>query len=97
MGIFKIKQVDIVNLETVSSPLLKHNAVFRGKLIYGKNKKLQFQLESAIMKKYEDSKHLRSVQDYYLYKHAKEGTFGKVLLSPKQEKYLLKHIQHVHR
>ncbi len=96
-NVFKIKRVDIVNLKTAKSPLLKHNAVFKGNLICGKDRKLQFQLENGIMKEYEDTEHLRAVQDYYLHKHIKQGTFGKAPLSPKQEKYLLKHIQHVHR
>lgn len=96
-NVFKIDRVDIINLKTVRSPLLKHNAVFRGKLIFGKYGKKQLESESGIMKEYEDTKHLRAVQDYYLYKHIKAGTFGRTPLSPKQEKYLLKHLQHVHR
>lgn len=95
--IFEIDRVDIVNLETARSPLLKHNAVFKGKFIFGKQGKKKFELESGIMKEFEDTKRLREVQDYYLHKHIKEGTFGKAPLSPKQEKYLLKHIQYDHR
>lgn len=96
-NVFEIDRVDIVNLETARSPLLKHNAVFKGKFIFGKYGKNKFELENGIMKEYEDTKHLREVQDYYLYKHIKEGTFGRAPLSPKQEKYLLKHIQYDHR
>ncbi|MBU4338956.1 nucleotidyltransferase domain-containing protein [Patescibacteria group bacterium] len=91
-NVFEIDRVDIVNLETARSPLLKHNAVFKGKFIFGKQGKNKFELESGIMKEFEDTKRLREVQDYYLYKHIKEGTFGKAPLSPKQERYLLKHI-----
>lgn len=88
--IFKIDQVDIVNLKTAKSPLLKYNIFFKGKSIYNKDKKKQFEMEKSAMKEYEDTKNLRAVQDYYLYKHIKEGTFGKASLSPKQEKRLLK-------
>jgi len=76
-NVFEIDRVDVINLGTVTSPLLKHNAVFGGKLIFGKDRKKQFQLESGIMKEYEDTKHLREVQSYYLHKHIKEGSFGK--------------------
>ena len=91
-NVFEIDKVDVVNLKTATSPLLKHNAVFGGKLIFGEDRKKQFQLESGIMKEYEDTEHLREVQSYYLHKHIKEGTFGKGRLSPKQEKYLYKHV-----
>ncbi len=89
-NVFEIDRVDVINLKTNTSPLLKHNAVFKGKLIYGKDRKKQFELESGIMKEYEDTEHLRAVQSYYLHKHIKEGARGR--LSPKQEKYLHKHV-----
>ena len=90
--VLEIDRVDVINLGTVTSPLLKHNAVFGGKLIFGEDTKLQFELESGIMKEYEDTKYLREVQSYYSHKHIKEGTFGKGRLSSKQEKYLYKHV-----
>ena len=89
-NVFEIDRVDVINLGTVTSPLLKHNAVFKGKLIFGKNRKKQFELESGIMKEYEDTKYLRAVQSYYLHKHIKEGTFGKGRLIHKS-KYLEKY------
>ncbi len=91
-NVFEIDRVDVINLKTAASPLLKHSAVFKGKLIFGKDRKKQFELESGIMKEYEDTEHLRSVQSYYLHKHIKEGAFGRGRLSPKQEKYLHKHV-----
>lgn len=90
-NIFEIDRVDVINLKTNASPLLKHNAVFKGKLIFGKNRKKQFELESGIMKEYEDTEHLRAVQSYYLHKHIKEGVFGKGRLIHKS-KYLEKYV-----
>lgn len=90
-NVFEIDKVDVINLETVTSPLLKHNAVFGGKLIFGKDRGLQFEIESGIMKEYEDTKHLRAVQNYYLHKHIKEGSFGKGKLVHKS-KYLEKYV-----
>lgn len=91
-NVFEVDRVDVINLKTAASPLLKHNAVFKGKLIFGKDRKKQFELESGIMKEYEDTEHLRAVQSYYLHKHIKEGAFGKGRLSLRQEKYLYKHV-----
>ncbi len=90
-NVFEIDRVDVINLKTATSPLLKHNAVFKGKLIYGKDRKKQFELESGIMKEYEDTEHLRAVQSYYLHKHIKEGAFGMGRLIHKS-KYLEKYV-----
>jgi len=90
-NVFEIDRVDVINLKTATSPLLKHNAVFKGKLIFGKDREKQFELESGIMKEYEDTEHLRAVQSYYLHKRIKEGTFGKGRLIHKS-KYLEKYV-----
>ena len=89
---FKINRVDIINLGTVNSPLLKHNAVFRGKIIFGEDSRNRFELEKRIMQEYEDTKHLRETQYYYLEKHIKEGVFGKGKFSPTQEKIFNKYV-----
>jgi len=90
-NVFEIDRVDVINLKTNTSPLLKHNAVFKGKLIFGKDRKKQFELESGIMKEHEDTEHLRAVQSYYLHKHIKEGAFGRGRLIHKS-KYLEKYV-----
>jgi uncharacterized protein len=90
-NVFEIDRADVVNLKTNTSPLLKYNAVFTGKLIFGKDRKKQFELESGIMKEHEDTEHLRAVQSYYLHKHIKEGTFEKGRLIHKS-KYLEKYV-----
>lgn len=79
--LFKINRVDIINLKTTRSPLLRHEAVFSGRLIFAKDKETQFQIESQIMKEYEDTKHLREVQNKIMSRQIKEGTFGKPLIS----------------
>lgn len=90
-NVFEVDRVDVINLKTTASPLLKHNAVFKGKLIFGKDRKKQFELESGIMKEYEDTEHLRAVQSYYLHKRIKEGTFSRGRLIHKS-KYLEKYV-----
>ena len=79
--LFKVDRVDIINLKTVNDPLLKHSAVFKGKAIFVKDKKLKFRLESQIMKAYEDTKYLREVAYKILAEHVRKGTFGKPLIS----------------
>lgn len=90
-SLFKTNRVDVINLKTVRSPLLKHNAVFEGQAIFVKDKELQFEIETKIMKEYEDTKHLRKVAYEILERHVREGTFGKAPFSPKQERYFAKH------
>jgi len=90
--LLKINRVDVVNLETINSPLLKYNAVFGSKPILVKDQKFRFNLERKIMQEYEDTKYLREIQYYYLKKHIQNGTFGKAPLSPKQEKIIANYV-----
>lgn len=81
--ILHIDTVDLINLKTVVSPVLKHNVVFEGKLLFAKDEKKLFQLQKEVLQEFEDTKHLRQVQYEYLKKHIKEGTFGnKILKTP---------------
>lgn len=89
--LLKVGQVDIVNLKTVSNPLLEHDIVFEGKPILVKDEKLRFEIENQIMKEYEDTKHLREVQNRIMREQIKEGTFGKPLISPHRSKVLEKY------
>lgn len=90
-SLFKINRVDVINLKTVNHPLLAHNAVFGGRPIFVKDPKIRFALERKIMHEHEDTEYLRSVQSHYLYKHIKEGTFGKPSL---KSKYLQRYVTH---
>lgn len=84
-----IKKVDIVNLATVTSPLLKHEAVFHGKLIFTGDRKLKFATESFIMKESEDTKHLREAQFDLMKRRLTEGRFASARLRSKyMEKYV---------
>jgi predicted nucleotidyltransferase len=62
-------RVDVVNLVTEHSPLLKHRAVFYGVPILVLDEKFRFDIEKKIRQEYEDTEHLRSVQ----YAHLKKG------------------------
>jgi uncharacterized protein len=67
-SIVKRDRVDVVNLQTVKSPLLKHRAVFYGEPILVGDARLRFSLERSVRQEYEDTKHLRAVQYMYLKK-----------------------------
>ena len=76
-SLFKIERVDVINLKTLRNPFLRHRAVFEGILLFLKNKKLKFQIESETMKEYEDTKYLRETAFALMTKRIKEGRFGK--------------------
>lgn len=85
-------RVDVVNLATNRSPLLKQRAVFGGMPIFIKDRKIVSELERKIRQEYEDTKYLRTIRYAYLAKHIKAGVFGKAPLSPAKERAFLKYV-----
>lgn len=82
-------KADIINLAKPISPLLKHNAVFSGRLIFAVDKKIRFSVESAIRKEFEDTKILRSRQYGFMLRRIRAGVFGKAgLTSQYMKKYV---------
>lgn len=74
------RPIDLINLDTIeNNPLLRHNAVFSGKILYMSNSQQRFTLERSIMREYEDTQHLRQVQSKLLRERLRTKTFGKVL------------------
>lgn len=71
------KQVDLINLQEVRSPLLRHRAIRRGELVYCVDDKLRQSLELRALHDYEDTQHLRAVQKKAMYNRIESGTFGK--------------------
>lgn len=84
--IINIRRVDVVNLLTAKSPLLKYNAVFGGIAIYVKNERMRFTLERKIMQEFEDTEYLRNIQFSLLRRRIKKGNLGKAPLL--QKKYI---------
>ncbi len=79
--IFETDKIDLVNLERATSPVLKHSAVFFGKMIFNDDSFRRFPFERKVFQEYEDTKRLRSVQFSIMKKHIKEGVFGKPMIS----------------
>ncbi|PIT98139.1 MAG: nucleotidyltransferase domain-containing protein [Candidatus Andersenbacteria bacterium CG10_big_fil_rev_8_21_14_0_10_54_11] len=74
------REIDIVDLAETTSPLLRHRAVLRGELLYCSNDAARQRLECAVLHEYEDTRHLRAVQDRALARHIKDGSFGRPAL-----------------
>jgi predicted nucleotidyltransferase len=73
------RDVDLVDLEEVTSPLLRNRAIRRGELLYCMDHKRRQELELRALHDYEDTRYLREVQNRAMEKRIKEGTFGKPL------------------
>lgn len=69
-------EIDLINLQVTSSPLLKHRAVLRGKLLYCSDNKQRQELEKNVFHEYEDTEFLRALHGQALLRHSKEGSFG---------------------
>jgi predicted nucleotidyltransferase len=61
-----IERVDVVNLSSVSSPLLKHRAALCGRVVLAKSQTHRRQVERLILQEYEDTQHLRDANAYFL-------------------------------
>jgi len=73
-SLLTIDRTDVINLLYAQDPLLKHNAVFSGKLLFAKDTKFRFALEKKIMQEYEDTQHLRETSYKIIQNHIKAGT-----------------------
>ncbi len=73
------RTVDLIDLEEVHSPLLRHRAIRRGELLYSTDHDYRRQLEQKALHEFEDTRYLRAVQMRALKKRITEGTFGKPL------------------
>lgn len=87
----KRERIDIVNLEKVRSPVLKHRAVFFGHPIFAADDRLRVRFEKQVLEAYEDTKHLRHIAHATMRRHVKEKTFGKGILSPREKYIIQKH------
>lgn len=87
--LFETDKIDLVNLERTTSPVLKHSAVFFGKAIFISDSPKCFETQRKILREYEDTKRLRSVQSVIMRKHIKEGSFGRPMIPRYSAKILI--------
>ncbi len=67
--------VDVVLLNE-ASPLLSHQVLKYGKLLYCPDDRVRYRFTYESNREYLDTEHLRQVQWQYLYRRIKEGRFG---------------------
>ncbi|EKD57050.1 MAG: DNA polymerase beta subunit [uncultured bacterium] len=71
----KFQYADAVILNN-TSPLLKLQAIYFGKLIYSRDDEQRIKLDVKFLQEYEDTLNLREIQNKYLIERVKEGRFG---------------------
>lgn len=70
------REVDLLNLEDVTSPLLRHRILRRGEAIYCADHKLRQDLELRALHDFEDTRHLRAVVNRAMRGRINAGQFG---------------------
>jgi len=75
MGRLHTNEVDLVVLNK-ASPLLAHEVIRPGHVIFCRNPDRRVAFETASFRKYVDTKPLRQIQAQYLDRRIAEGKFG---------------------
>ena len=65
-----------VSILNQASPLFKYTVFKNGELLYEKNKASRITFELHALQEYEDTKHLRDINYYYLRQRIKNNQFG---------------------
>lgn len=81
-NLLEIERVDVVNIETVKSPLLKHRAVIRGMCVLDNDHARRARFEQRALQEYEDTQYVRKVQHEIMSRQLQDGTFGNPIISP---------------
>ena len=74
-GILQRDDVDLVLLHG-APPLLKHQVVRFGRVLFSRDEEIRVDFEVRVHQEYLDTKHLREIQQAYLYETIREGRFG---------------------
>jgi predicted nucleotidyltransferase len=69
--------VDVVILNTVKDPVLKREAVLLGECLYTGDMLSRYKVEQGVLREYEDTRYLRSVQGAILHEQICGGALGK--------------------
>ena len=75
MGVLSFNAVDVVILND-ASPLLSHEVIKKGRLLFSKDEKVRLEFTVKATKRYLDTIHLRRVQDKILHEKIRRGDFG---------------------
>lgn len=76
------EQVDVINLNQETNPVLLHGAVLDGQAILVKDASLRARLSCRVLHEYEDTRYLRETSYRILREQIKLGTFGRGPVHP---------------
>lgn len=79
---FRIQQVDVINLNQQTNPVLLHEAVLEGEAIFVADSALRARLACAVLREYEDTRYLRETSYRILREQIQSGTFGHASVHP---------------
>jgi len=72
-----VKDADVINLNQVTNPVIRYEAVLEGEPILIKDASAKARLVRHVLREYEDTKHLRETSYRILREQAKSGAFGR--------------------
>lgn len=74
---FKVPFADVINLNKQTNPVLRYDAVLEGEAIFVKDIALKAQLARAVLREFENTRHLRETSYRILHEQIKSGQFGR--------------------
>jgi len=74
---FSVENVDVINLNSQTNPVLRYEAVVNGEAIFVKDPSVKTQLARAILREYENTRYLRETSYRILREQIKSGLFGR--------------------
>lgn len=75
---FKIEYADVINLNQQTNPVLRYDAVLEGEAILVKDLSIKARLARAVLRGFENTRHLRETSYHILREQIKSGQFGRV-------------------
>ena len=76
-SIFNVENVDVINLNQQTNPVVRYDAVLEGEVILVKDLSIKARLARAVLREFEDTKYLRETSYRILREQIKSGQFGR--------------------
>ena len=76
-GAFNVESVDVINLNQQTNPVLRYDAVLEGEAILVKDLSAKACLVRAVLREFENTRHLRETSYRILREQIKSGQFGR--------------------
>lgn len=83
---FKVEYADVINLNQQTNPVLRYDAVLEGEAILVKDTSIKARLARAVLREFEDTRHLRETSYRILREQIKSGQFGRAFIN--RQKYV---------